>query len=689
MTTVSTPDIDPVDAEIFQRRLFSIANEMGLIMIRTTGDPVIAEAVDFSTFIADATGELIAYSSYSAWHFGPAQQTIRHLLATYATDEIRPGDAFICNDPHTTGALHAPDIGIVRPIFAQGELVAWCWAEAHVADVGGMTPGGMAPDATESYQEGLRFPGIRIATGNVLHEDLLRLIRANFRIADRTINNLRCFMAACNTCDTRIQEVVAEYGPAQFVAYNELNKTLSETAVRSRIASLPDGTYRGVDYVEHDRLYEIVCEATVDGDSMRLDFTGTSPQAERFINQSLGATLAVSVTPMLFCLAPDVPINDGAVRAFELVVPEGSILNPVEPAPVSAGHIETGMRVSKLVARLLAQMQAASDDEFVRDRVLAPCQECFSGVLLYAPTPGGELVPFLDMNGGGGGLGAGGREDGLDVGGGLNQLDPAVPDVEVNETFYPVLYLWRRINQGSGGPGTFRGGQGLDFAWTPWDTPGGGFSLFVASSQVPPSGVFGGLPGGTCRGEVLSGPDVRDAFAKGRVPSSLAELGAGAVELLAKDFRQVSAGDVVAVQEGGGGGMGDPLDRQPALVARDVSDGYVSGDASKAVYGVVLGSDGAVDAAATDALRAERRSDRRTWESEPADTSRVGSAAVCQCGASLESPANLPSRRSPLAARMGEYGTWVGEHPGVTLVERACASCGTLVVAEVAVATAA
>jgi N-methylhydantoinase B len=700
--------VDLIDAEIFQRRIFSIANEMGLIMIRTTGDPVIAESVDFSTFIADARGEVIGYASYSSWHLGPARQAVKHLLSVYSLDEIRPGDAFFCSDPHTTGALHPPDVGVVRPIFAAGELIAWCWAEAHIADVGGMAPGGFAPDATESYQEGLRFPGIRIAVDGELSDDFLRLLRTNLRVADRTINNIRCFLAACNVCDSRLQEVIEEYGPDRFETYNELNKTLSERAIRKRIESLPDGSYTATDYVEHDKLYRVTCTATVAGDQMTIDYTGTAPQAERFINQSYSASVAVTVTPMLFCLAPDVPLNEGAVRAFDVRVPSGTILNPVEPAPTSSGHMETGMRTSKVVASVLAEMQAGSSLPEVRKRTLAPCQECFSGVLFYAPTADGELLPFLDMNGGGEGLGAEAGSDGLDVGGGLNQLEPALPDIEVNELFYPVLYLWRRLNQGSGGAGEHRGGQGVEFAYTPWGTPGGNLSVFVASSQLPPHGVFGGYPAGTCGVEVVTGADVRDLFAAATLPTSLAEVGGETIALDAKQSMPLGPGEVLMLREGGGGGYGDPLDRDPELVAADVRDGYIRGERAGAAYGVVV-ADGKIDGPATEALRASMRGERTAWSRELTfegaapdgperplgGTLRVrgeGAEAVvvCGCGTALapldgDLRAYLASRTSPLSERLGELGTWVKPRPGIQLVEAACPSCGTLHLTDVAV----
>jgi N-methylhydantoinase B len=163
----STPTadlVDPVTVEIFSKAIENIAHEMGVVMMRASGSPVIAEAVDFSTFIADAEGDILCYAGYITIYLGTARQAVKHILATVPRENIRPGDLFICNDPFTTGNAHQVDVGVVRPLFIGDEIVAWCWAEAHVNDFGGFAPGSMAPMATETYGEALRLPGVKLVS---------------------------------------------------------------------------------------------------------------------------------------------------------------------------------------------------------------------------------------------------------------------------------------------------------------------------------------------------------------------------------------------------------------------------------------------------------------------------------------------------------------------------------------------
>lgn len=715
--SVDLTGVDLVDVEIFQRQLYSIASEMGLIMIRTSGDPTISEAVDFSTFIADAAGEIISFSGYMTWHFGPARQTVRHLLDVIPAEEIRPGDAFICNDPHTTGACHAPDIGIVRPIFYEGELIAWCWSEAHVLDIGGMAPGGFAPAATECYAEGLRFPGIKIVSEGKVIDDIVRLIEANFRVPQRNLNDLRCFIAACNVCDERLQDILAEYGPEKFKEYNEIGKVLSERAMRKRIAGLPDGVRRASAYVEHNGhandLYEIRLELTVDGEDVTIDLTGTSPQTDGFVNMSLGSTIAVAITPMLVTLAPDVPINEGAIRAFEVIAPEGTIVNPVMPAPCGAGHIESGLRLSRLVMGELAELQAASADPFVREHAMSPFSEAFSGGVFYAPNDDGEFLPFLDLHGNGSGGGAHAHMDGMDAAANLTQLQAALPDAEIYELQYPILYLWRRLHVGSGGAGAQRGGQGIEYAFIPWRTVGGVENAFTNSSQLPPPGSFGGYPGGTCGFRQVHGANAEVRVRDGEALLTMEEIGGQVEEYEAKTMGKPTVpGDVIVTRVGGGGGFGDPLDRDPDAVAQDFADGYIPERALRAAYGVVLDVDGGVDAVATAAARDAIRADRMSWPrprsydaavpsgarrrpvqpslllSEGDDGPGAYSCAHCQTALAPgdeDYREYLCSRRGNAAARMAELGAEIVARDGVDLVERACPGCGSMVTVDLAV----
>jgi N-methylhydantoinase B len=708
--TIDTSDVDLVDVEIFQRQLYAIANEMGLIMIRTSGDPTISEAVDFSTFIADAAGEIISFSGYLTWHFGPARQTVCHLLDVYPREEIHPGDAFICNDPFTGGVCHQPDVAIVRPIFHGDELVAWCWAMAHLLDVGGMAPGGFAPGATECYAEGLRFPGIKFISEGKVSEDLVRLIESNFRVPQRNLNDLRSFIAACNVCDDRLQDLLGEYGVETFRRYNEVSKDLSERATRKRIASLPDGVRQASMYVEHNGhvndLYEIRLTTTVAGDSMTLDLTGTSPQTDGFVNMALGATISIALTPMVISLLPDVPINEGLIRAFDVIAPEGSIVNAVMPAPTSSGHVEAGLRLSRLVMTELAELQAASSDPFVRSHTLAPFGEGFAGHVFYAPNEAGEYLPFLDHHGEGVGGGAHPHMDGMDASMNLTQLQGALPDCEIYELQYPALYLWRRLKVSAGGAGATRGGQGVEYAFIPWRTEGGVFNCFTNSWQLPSPGVFGGYPGGTCGFRHITGADAEERMRNGEALLSVQELGGTVEELQPKMMgKPTMPGDAILVRVGGGGGYGDPLDREADAVARDLADGYIHERTVKSAYGVVLDAVGGVDADATAAVREQRRAERRQWPQPKIYTGAVpasgarrpvhptialcdgegSSAYVCtRCETAL-APGDedyreyLCSHRSHAASRMmAESGAEIVAREGVDLIERACPGCGTL-----------
>ncbi|WP_224390023.1 hydantoinase B/oxoprolinase family protein [Pseudonocardia sp. ICBG1293] len=659
---------DPVTIEIFSKALQNIAHEMGVVMMRASGSPVIAEAVDFSTFISDAEGDIVCYAGYITIYMGTARQAVKHILATTPRENIRPGDVFICNDPFTTGNAHQVDVGVVRPIFVGDEIVAWCWAEAHVNDFGGFAPGSMAPMATETYGEALRLPGVKIVSEGTIIDDIWRIIETNIRVPDMVLGDIRCFIAACNRCDDRINALVGEYGVETYRHYVEVAKDLAEQAVRDRIRELPDGVYSAVEYEEHNGhtndLYPVACTLTVDDDHLTFDFTGSAPQTDGFVNCSAAITMGSAVSPALMTLFPDLPINQGTLRPLEVRTTPGTICDVTMPAPVSSGHLETGFRVSRVVTRLLGEAQAKAADPFIRDHVMASWQDSWCAGFFYAPDENGTLVPFPDMNGGSGGAGAQPVGDGMDVSGALAQPQNSLPDIEINEFAYPILYLWRRLNQNSGGPGRFRGGAGLDLAWTPWYTTGGQEHTMLSCWQVPPNGTSGGYPGTSSRFTLTHGAGVDRALAQGRIPASVDELDAPPQALQGKQFGMiVGPGDVVTLRSGGGGGYGDPLEREPGAVAADVRAGLLSVAAADMAYGVVV-QDGAADATATTARRHAIRAERRSWP-------REGAHAV---------------RRGPAAARLAELGQWCSPRDGVTVAEFADPDTGVLVRTEVVVA---
>jgi N-methylhydantoinase B len=710
--TTAAQGTDLVTAEIIRQQLYNIAQEMGTVMIRTSGDPIITEAVDFSTFIADADGGIIAFSGYMTWHAGPARQSVRHILKSVPREEIHPGDAFICNDPYTTGACHPPDVGIVRPIFSGGELVAWCWSEGHILDVGGMSPGGFAPAAMDCYGEALRFPGIKFMSEGKVIEDVHRLIDANFRLASRNYNDIRCFLAATSVGERRVLDLIERYGLENFRQYVEANNRLSEETVRSRISKLPNRTILAEENVEHDghvnEVFTVRCALTVDGDSLSLDFNGTDPQAGGFVNIAEGAMWGVAVTPLMLMLAPDVAFNEGFFAPLSMNLPEASLVNVRMPAPSSSGHMETGMHVMKMLTRVISELMAESEDDYVRAHAMAPWHDAWVGGVFAGADDEGNQFVMLDMHGGGAGGGAQTVVDGLDAAGTLTQVSNGLPDIELNELSFPVRYLWRRLNTNSGGPGRYRGGQGISFAWTADGASAGAETVFSACWQIPPGGVDGGYPGSTSGYRLIRETNV-SKLEHGKKPVNLDTIVGEVVELEGKQTNiPMSKGDVFIQFEGGGGGLGDPLTREPQQVANDVRDRYVDRATAEKVYGVVF-ADGTldVDADATSANRAKVRAARlgdaringstsRPVRPESSTERPVGySLAVTgeggreiyccqQCGAPLAETGQswreaCAVRERPAHEAMAAQGGWARariEDPAVVVLEHLCPGCG-------------
>jgi N-methylhydantoinase B len=709
--TIADQEVDLVTAEIIRQQLYNIAQEMGTVMIRTSGDPIVTEAVDFSTFIADPDGGIIAFSGYMTWHAGPARKSVQHIMSTVPHDEIYPGDAFICNDPYTTGACHPPDVGIVRPIFFDGELVAWCWSEGHILDVGGMSPGGFAPAAHDCYGEALRFPGIKFMEKGRVSADIRRLIDANFRLASRNYNDLRCFLAATSVGERRVVDLIERHGLADFRRYVGINNKLSEQTLRDRIAKLPARTVAGTEYVEHNGhvndIYTVRCAMTVRDGSIDLDFTGTDPQTDGFINIAEGAMWGVAVTPLMLMLAPDVAFNEGFFRCLRMTLPEASLVNVQMPAPSSSGHMETGMHVMKLLTRMLSELMAESEDPFVRAHAMAPFHDGWIGGVFAGADDDGTQFVMLDMNGGGAGGGAQTIVDGMDAAGTLTQVSNGLPDIELNELSFPIRYLWRRLNKNSGGPGRYRGGQGIDFAWTPDNVSLGYETVFSSCWQIPPAGVDGGYPGSTSGYQLITGTNLAE-LTRDRAPANRDTVRGTVTDL---DGKQASIplrhGDVFVQFEGGGGGLGDPLSRDPRLVAADVRDRYIDWEVACDVYGVVFG-DGSltVDEAATErrraAIRAQRLADARPGvpgrPGRPADGAQrpVGfsltlvsgddGAVYCcqQCGAPLARAGEdwrnaCAQRERPAHQALSAQGGWAmerGTNPQVVVTEFLCPGCG-------------
>jgi N-methylhydantoinase B len=625
-------EFNPVVAEVIRRRLYNIAEEMGSTMIRTSGNQVIAESKDFSTFVATPGGEMASFSAYLSMHAATSREAVQYIQESVPDEQINPGDQFLCNDPFTTGISHQPDIGILKPVFHDDELVAWCWSQAHMLDVGGVEAGGFAPSAEEAYAESIRFPGVKIVEEGTINEDIEAVIKTNVRLADRVFNDVRALIAGNNRGEERLHDTISEFGLETYKKYLETNKDLTRAAVEKRLRELPDGTFDATQHIEHDgqenRLYEINLDLIVDGGTLLLDFSESSEQAPGFINGSRGGSLGCAMTPLMLVLAPDIPPNEGLFEAVDVDMPSGTVLNAEAPAPASGGHTESGLAAMKAVMKALNRAMAQAEDEYVRQHAMSPGLDAWPVCIYQGFNQYGQPDVFLDMNGGGIGGGASTVNDGVDARGTLVQLNNSVPDVETTEREHPALYLWRRLNRNSSGAGRMRGGNGVDFAYALHDVEGGQLTVTNACTQVPVDGASGGYPGATNVAEVIRGSDIDTFFEDDRVPDAMNDLSGDREELPAKQIKAGLDGDaIVRLREGGGSGLGDPLQRDPNAVSDDVQNGYITDAQARDIYGVVI-DEGDVDAAATETRRDEIRAERRAWTTEETLTRAVPDSTV-------------------------------------------------------------
>ncbi len=348
---------------------------MAVTLVRTSGSPIVTEAKDFSTCLMDTKPEHLGFTTYVLFHVGSSligTQVIADLSRTWA---LRPGDGWIVNDPHTGGAMHQGDVSIIMPTFYRDEHVGWSFANMHVLDIGGVGISGYAPGAHDVYQEGLRFPPVRIIRDGEIDSEWESFIAANVRAPGAVLNDIRSMIAANNTAARKLIEVLDEFGLERHRQYCEINKDLSEQVLRERIELMPDGVYDAVDWNEFDghdgpdQLLELRCKLEVDGTDLRFDYAGV-PQIDAFINSTQGAMFGQAMTGLMTVLGyGDLPFNGGLWRPItvDLGAP-GTIVNSIPPAPVSNAHSEVGLRASKLAKDALSQALSLSGDDPVLRR---------------------------------------------------------------------------------------------------------------------------------------------------------------------------------------------------------------------------------------------------------------------------------------------------------------------------------
>ena len=353
---VASRSRDPFALELIKNALVALADEMALTVYRTARSFVVKEALDFSTALFLADGQLIAQGTCLPFHLGAMPFAVRSVVRAYK-DRILPGDLFITNDPYD-GSTHLPDIVLVKPIFLDGSLIGYSVALAHMTDIGGRMPGGNASDSTELYQEGLRIPPSRLWREGEPDETMFRLIERNVRVPDKVLGDIRSLIAACGVGEREFIRLVQRYGASEFDAHCRDLLDYTERFTRSEIAKLPKGTWRFVDHLDGDGIdpdpIPIVATVTIAGDEMTIDLTGSAPQVRGAINCVFPFTLSTALACVRSIVDLSIPNNAGYFRPIRVIAPEGTVVNPRPPAAVAARGI-TGIRVTDAIFGALAQ----------------------------------------------------------------------------------------------------------------------------------------------------------------------------------------------------------------------------------------------------------------------------------------------------------------------------------------------
>lgn len=605
------PALDLVDLEVLRSRLESVAEQAASAVEHTAISPTVTESKDYSVTLLDADGGLIVGTGVVQFHFGAAAHAVRSTIARHA-GSIVPGDVFLANDPHSGGGLHPQDVMVQQPIFVDGRRVAWVVISAHMMDVGGMVVGSFAPQATECYQEGVRIPSLRIFRGRGRTgqgqgqgeevSEVFDLVRNNVRMAQLVEMDLRGLVAGCHFASERFEAIVQAVGEERFVAGLRAIRDLTETELRRRIGALEDGRYRVTSWTEYDEeFFAVPCALTVDGDRLVFDFHGAAPQTRHFFNSKPYIIESELAVMLAWRLAPDLPFNEGIFAPLELRCPEGTVVNALPPAPISAAHMHVALNAADVAVQAVTLALAASPDAPQRRHLAGPGFESAIGNCLWSWTAGdGTTDAYLVIDGNWVGGSAGFGRDGLDLGRNLvgTRLEGAFPDLEVLESWYPLLFSGRRPRRGTAGAGTYRAGGGNHLGFRPHGVDVMDGTMFGMRRWLPLPGLAGGAPGATTE------------FLVHRADGSVEAVGTNATGI------RVAAGEWFELRLASGGGFGDPLERDPAAVAADVHTGRFDEHDAGTVYGVVL-VDGAPDRHATARRRDELRA-RRLAASLPA-----------------------------------------------------------------------
>ena len=515
--------VNPILLEVFKNRFSSIAEEMGIVLQRTSFSPNIKERKDFSCAIFDENGELVAQAAHIPVHLGSMPLSVKSVIESL---ELKEGDMAILNDPFQ-GGTHLPDVTIVAPVYVDGKPVFYVANRAHHADIGGISPGSM-PLATSLFQEGIRIPPLKIVKSNELNRELLELIKANVRTPEEREGDFTAQIMANRVGIKRLLELIDKYSLSTVKDYSRALIDYSEKIMRKTLQSVPDGVYEFEDFMEDDGLgnkdVKIKVKITINGDSAVVDFSGSGKEVEGSINSVRAITLSAVLYVFRCLVKEDIPTNAGCMRPIKVITQKGTIVDANFPRAVSAGNVETSQRI---VDVLLGALSKA-----LPDFVPSASQGTMNNVTVGGIDPEtGTPFTYYETIGGGMGAWAKGNGESAVHSHMTNTLNTPI---EALEFAYPFMVTEYSVRKGSGGKGLFNGGNGIvrEFKFLT------DVEVTVVSERrkIPPYGLFGGEPG--------------------KVGENWVVKNGKKVLKPAKFTEKLSAGDLLRIETPGGGGWG-------------------------------------------------------------------------------------------------------------------------------------
>ena len=536
---VETPrQFDAVELELLWRRLISLVDEAAAALVRTSFSTLVRESYDFSCIVTDAAGQSLVQATESIPSFiGTLPETVKHFLKFFPPETLNPGDVLITNDIWL-GTGHLPDITVAKPIFRHGKLVAFSASTAHAPDIGGKI---RSPEPREVFEEGLQIPPLKLMRAGEADETLVAILRKNVRTPEQTMGDLWAQVVALDLMEERLHILMEQAGFDDLAALAAEIHARCEVAMRSAIAALPDGTYSSELQTDGlmDKPVTLKLSLTIEGDRIIADYTGTDAQVDRAINCALCYTYAMTLYGIKVCTSPNLPNNEGAWRSISIIAPEGCIVNPVFPA-------SGGSRM--LIGHYLPMLVFGCLGQIVPERVMAACGSPMWGMNQSGVNAQGK--PYANMFFYNGGMGANMRGDGISCLSWPSNVSSTA--IEITEHIAPLRVHYKRLRPDSGGPGRHRGGLGQEIALESRSETPIAVSFLAERTIFPAFGIEGGKAGAP--GVLRINGDKVDP----------------------KKQYVLSRGDTVILATPGGGGHGDPEQRNKMALESDIQAGYTS-----------------------------------------------------------------------------------------------------------------